>query len=138
MLVKMFKNLFQTIAALAAVTFIDLCLIIGYIYSLFAKQPNYGWILLVTAGAFLCLFFAFGFYWIFQRVTIDENGIKITLLSKVITKCSLDDIESYTVGVVMKTPAIKIQLKNGKRINIDKRSKALKCLKFYGLNKKNV
>ena len=138
MFVKTFKNLFQTIAALAAVAFIDLCLIVGYIYSLFAEQPNYGWVLLVAAGAFLCLFFIFGFYWIFQKVTIDENGIKITILNKVITKCSLDDVESYTVGAVMRTPAIKIQLKNGKHINIDKRNRILKCLEFFGLNKSNI
>ena len=138
MSIKVFKNVFQTICALIGIAIVDICLLAGYIASLFAEQPNYGWIALVAAGALLCLFFICGFYWVFQRVIIDENGIRIILFGKTLKKCNFDEIESYTITSVMRNPAIKIHLKNSEFINIDRRKAALKCLEFYGVEQDNA
>ena len=77
MSIKVFKNLFQVIYTLIGAAIVDICLLVGFIVSLSFEQPNYGWISLVAAASLMCLFFIVGFYWIFQRVIIDENGIKV-------------------------------------------------------------
>lgn len=133
MRIKVFKNLYQTLSILIAVLFIDVVLLAGFIASLFAEQPNYGWIILVVIAATLCLFFIIGFYWMFQKVVIDESGVKVVFFNKVLTKYSFDEIENCTIGSYMKNPAIIIHTKDGKSIHVDKRNKTLKCLESYNV-----
>ena len=97
------------------------------------EQPNYGWIILLIILASLCLYFIIGFYWIFQKVVIDEKGIKIVFLGKTLSHYNYDNVEHFVVGVVMRNPATIIYTKDNKRLHIDRRKKALDCLKFYNV-----
>ena len=133
MSIKVFKNVFQTICDLIGIAIVDICLLAGYIASLFAEQPNYGWVSLIVIAATLCLFFILGFYWIFQKVTIDENGIRIMFFNKILSKCSFDEIENYKIESFMKMPTITIRTKSGKHIHLDRRNKILKCLESYNI-----
>ena len=133
MRIKVFKNLYQILSILIAVLFIDAILLAGFIASLFAEQPNYGWIILVIIAATLYLFFIAGFYWMFQKVVIDESGVRVMFFNKVLSKYSFDEIENYTIGSYMKNPAIIIHAKDGKSIHVDKRNKTLKCLESYNV-----
>ena len=80
---KFFKNLFQSISAFVAIFVVYIPCIFGFFESL-KYESNLGWILLVAPLSLYVLFFLFGFYWIFQKVIIDERGIKITLLNKIL------------------------------------------------------
>ena len=133
MSIKVFKNLFQTIYTLIGVAIVDVCLLVGFIISLSFEQPNYGWISLVVAASLLCLFFLAGFYWIFQRVIIDENGIKVVLFNRVLSKYNYDEIEDYSIGSFMRSSVIKIHTKDGKLLRLDKRNKIIECLKSYNV-----
>ena len=133
MSIKVFKNLFQTIYTLIGVAIVDVCLLVGFIISLSFEQPNYGWISLVAAASLPCLFFLAGFYWIFQRVIIDENGIKVVLFNKVLSKYNYDEIEDYSIGSFMRSSVFKIHTKDGKLLRLDKRNKIIECLKSYNV-----
>lgn len=135
MKIKMMKNLYQFISTFAVVLLIDICLLVGYIFSLFSK-PNNGWILLVVIFIVLLLYFGAGLYWIAQNIIINEKGIEIRVFNKVISRYRLEDIEYYTIQNIMKNPAISIKIRNQiKTINIDKRKKALSILQFYKVEK---
>ena len=131
---KLFKNLFQTISAFISVAFIDVVLLVGYIYSLFQEQPNYGWIILIIIGALPLLFVIIGFYWIFQKVIIDENGVRVMFMNTLLHCYHYYEIEKYEYSNVMRNPSITIIMKDGKRLNIDRRKKAIDCLNFYKVN----
>ena len=137
MRIKVFKNLYQTLSVLIAVLFIDVILLAGYITSLFAEQPNYGWIALVIIGATLLLYFIIGFYWIFQTVVIDEKGIRVKFFNKTLKEFDIKDIECFAIGSIYRNPIIAIQRKDGARLNIDKRKKALECLEFYKIEQRD-
>ena len=131
MSVKLFKNLFQTIATLIAIVFVDTILLSLYIVTSFKEQPNYGWILLVVAGGLLLVCFLGGFYWIFQKVIIDKDGVKVVFFNKVISKYSFDDIDYYAFTNHRRNPSITFKMKDEKLLHIDRRKKALDCLKHY-------
>ena len=132
MRIKIIKNLYQTLSALAAVAIIDLALLAGFIFSLFKEQPNYGWIALV-----IILYFIIGFYWIFQTVVIDEKGIRVKFFNKTLKEFDIKDIECFAIGNKYRNTIIAIQRKDGARLNIDKRKKALECLKFYKIEQRD-
>lgn len=134
MSVKIFKNLFQTISTFISIAFIDVVLLVGYIYSLFQEQPNYGWIILIFIGALPLLFVIIGFYWIFQKVIIDENGVRVMFMNTLLHYYHYYEIEKYEFSNVMRNPSITIIMKDGKRLNIDRRKKAIDCLNFYKVN----
>lgn len=135
MKIKMMKNMYQFISTFSVVVLIDICLLFGYILSLFSR-PNNGWILLVIIFMILLLYFVVGLYWIAQNIIINEKGIEIRVFNKVISRYRLEDIEYYTIQNIMKNPAISIKIRNQiKTINIDKRKKALSILQFYKVEK---
>ena len=95
MSVKLFKNLFQALTTFISIAFIDVILLVGYIYSLFQEQPNYGWITLIVIGALPLLFVIIGFYWIFQKVIIDENGVRVMFMNTLLHCYHYYEIEKY-------------------------------------------
>ena len=133
MRIKIIKNLYQTLSALAAIAVIDLALLAGYIASLFAEQPNYGWVLLVIIPATFVLYFIIGFYWIFQTVTLDEKGIRVKFFNKTLKEFDIKDIDCFTIGTLYRNPIIAIQRKDGTRLNLDKRKKIIDYLKSYNI-----
>lgn len=127
---KFYKNLYQSISIFSVVTVFSLILLWGYIDSL-SYGKNNGWILLVVAVSLIALFFVIGFYWIFQKVIINEKGIKIVFGKKILKECTWDGIESITVTNTMKNPAIQITQLNGLRIHLDERKSIIKVIELY-------
>ena len=83
---KFYKNLYQSISYFSVIMIFVFFLLIGFVASL-NYENNFGWILLVISISLIVLFFLLGFYWIFQKVLINEKGIQIVLLNKIIKEC---------------------------------------------------
>lgn len=132
---KMYKNLFQFISSLGVILVIDISLICGFIISL-NSSPNNGWILIIIALVILILYFLIGSFWIFQKIIINDDGLKIVILNIVLFSCKLEEIEFYSITNVMKNPSVSIKVTNrNKMINIDKKKKLLSILEYYNINK---
>ena len=113
-----------------------------FVFSLlmgFAASLNYeggnGWILLALAISLIILYFCIGFYWIFQKVEISNNGIEITILKKVIQKIKWDDVDDIIYTSVMRNPAYVIIIKESKKINLDSRKKIKNAILHFGNEK---
>ena len=104
-------------------------LLIGFVASL-NYENNFGWILLVISISLIVLFFLLGFYWIFQKVLINEKGIQIVFLNKIIKECYWKEIESIEDANIMKNPAIRIKLFNGSEIHLDKRKSIIAAIEL--------
>ena len=127
---KFYKNLFQSLSVLGAILIVYIPCIFGYIESL-KYGSDLGWIILVAPLSLFVLFFLIGFYWIFQKVIIDEIGIKITLLNKIIKESKWEEIDTIEEANIMKNPAIRIKNIDGTEIHIDKRKSIIKVIEIY-------
>ena len=127
---KFFKNLFQSISFFATVMVLELFLLIGFFENL-NYEKNFGWILLIVSLNLIALFFLIGFYWIFQKVIIDENGIKIIFINKVIRKHKWEEIVMIEETNIMRNPALRIKLVNDSEIHLDKRKSIIKAIEKY-------
>lgn len=125
-----FKNLFQSLSFFASIMVLDLFLIIGFFESL-NYGKNFGWILLLISLSLIVLFFIIGFYWIFQIVIIDEKGIKVVFINKIIRKHKWEEIEIIEETKIMKNPALRIKLVNGSEFHLDKRKSIIKAIEKY-------
>ncbi len=133
---KFYKNLFQSISYFSVIMLFEIILIAGYLVSL-KFENNTGWILLIISFVLISLFFLIGFYWIFQKVNFDENGIKITFINKIIKECKWTDVLDIEIANIMRNPALRIKLTNGSEIHLDKRQCIIKVIEKY-LQKKIV
>lgn len=131
---KLYKNLFQSISALGGILIVYIPCIFGYIESL-KYESDLGWIMLVAPLALFVLFLLIGFYWIFQKVIIDEMGVKIILLHKIIKECKWDEIDVIEEANIMKNPAIRIKIADGSEIHLDKRKSIIKAIEIYSQKK---
>ena len=122
---KFYKNLFQTISYFAVIIVFEILLLVGFFASLSYGQ-NFGWILLIISLSLIVLFFLIGFYWIFQKVSIDEGGIKIYFMNKIVKQLKWEEIDIIEEANIMRNPAIRIKALNGTQIHLDKRKKFLK------------
>lgn len=122
---KFYKNLFQTISCFAVIMVFEILLLVGFFASLSYGQ-NFGWILLIISLSLIVLFFLIGFYWIFQKVSIDESGIKIYFMNKIVKQLKWEEIDIIEEANIMRNPAIRIKALNGAQIHLDKRKKILK------------
>ena len=122
---KFYKNLFQTISYFAVIIVFEILLLVGFFASLSYGQ-NFGWILLIISLSLIVLFFLIGFYWIFQKVSIDEGGIKIYFMNKIFKQIKWEEIDIIEEANIMRNPAIRIKALNGTQIHLDKRKKLLK------------
>ena len=86
---------------------------------------------MVISFALIALFFLIGFYWIFQKVSIDESGIKRGVINKIIKEFKWKEIESIENTNIMRNPAIRIKTFNGNEINLDKRKSIIKLIEIY-------
>lgn len=112
----------------------EITLFMGFIASLTYGQ-NLGWILLIISLVLIVLFFLIGFYWIFQMVSIDESGIKIIFINKIIKQLEWKEIEIIEEANIMRNPAIRIKTFNGTEIHLDKRKNIIKLIEKYSQKK---
>ena len=131
---KFYKNLFQTLSYFSIVMIFEITLFMGFIASLTYGQ-NLGWILLIISLVLIVLFFLIGFYWIFQMVSIDESGIKIIFINKIIKQLEWKEIEIIEEANIMRNPAIRIKTFNGTEIHLDKRKNIIKLIEKYSQKK---
>lgn len=127
---KFYKNLFQTISYFSVIMFFEIFLLVGFFASL-NYGHNFGWVLLIISLCLIILFFLIGFYWIFQKVFIDENGIKILFLNKIIKQYDWKEINIIEEANIMRNPAIRIKTINGSEIHLDRRKKIIKVIEKY-------
>ena len=127
---KFYKNLFQTISYFSVIMIFEIFLLMGFFFSL-KYEHNFGWILLIISLSLIVLYFLIGFYWIFQKVIINEQGIKIVLFIKTIKVCKWDEIDIIEEANIMRNPAIKIKIIDGTEIHLDKRKKIIDLIKKY-------
>ena len=131
---QFYKNLFQSLSALGGILIVYIPCIFGYIESI-KYESDLGWIMLVAPLSLFILYFLIGFYWIFQIVIIDDNGIRIILINKIIKErkwCQIDIIEEANI---MKNPAIRIKNIDGTEIHLDKRKSIIQALEKYSKKK---
>ena len=131
---KFYKNLFQTISYFSVIMIFEIFLLMGFFFSL-KYEHNFGWILLIISLSLIVLYFLIGFYWIFQKVIINEQGIKIVLFIKTIKVCKWDEIDIIEEANIMRNPAIKIKIIDGTEIHLDKRKQIVKAIEIYSQNK---
>lgn len=127
---KFYKNLFQTISYFCVIMVFEIILLIGFSESL-NYENNSGWILLIISFILIILFFLIGFYWIFQKVIFDENGIKIKFINKIIKECKWAEIKDIEISNIMRNPALRIKLVSGSEIHLDKRKGIIKIIEKY-------
>lgn len=131
---KFYKNLFQSLSALGGILIVYIPCIFGYIESI-KYESDLGWIMLVTPLSLFILYFLIGFYWIFQKVIIDDNGIRIILINKIIKECKWYEIDIIEEANIMKNPAIRIKNIDGTEIHLDKRKSIIQALEKYSKKK---
>ena len=119
---KFLKNLYQTVSNLGVVVVLEIPIIAGYLNSL-QFDENYGWILLIISAIIAFLYFGIGFYWIFQKVIITNNSIRIIFLGKTIREYLWTDVANIKKSNHLRNPALKITLKNGNFLYLDDRKK---------------
>ena len=131
MKIKVYKNLFQFLCAFGGILFVDVLLLWGYFEFPLTTRKD-AWFLPMSALAIFALFFLADGYWIFQKVIIDENGLKIVRFGKVLYSCKLEEMEYYRLTNVMRNPSISIKTTNSERmIHLDRRRKILVVLQHY-------
>ena len=131
---KFYKNLFQSLSALGGILIVYIPCIFGYIESI-KYESDLGWIMLVAPLSLFILYFLIGFYWIFQKVIIDDNGIRIILINKIIKECKWYEIDIIEQANIMKNPAIRIKNIDGTEIHLDKRKSIIQALEKYSKKK---
>ena len=127
---KFYKNLFQTISYFSVIMVFEIFLLIGFFASL-NYGHNFGWVLLIISLCLIILFFLIGFYWIFQKVFINEKGIKVLFLNKIIKQYDWKEINIIEEANIMRNPAIRIKTINGSEIHLDRRKKIIKVIEKY-------
>ena len=131
---KFYKNLFQSLSALGGILIVYIPCIFGYIESI-KYESDLGWIMLVAPLSLFILYFLIGFYWIFQKVIIDDNGIRIILINKIIKECKWYEIDIIEEANIMRNPAIRIKNVDGTETHLDKRKSIIQALEKYSKKK---
>lgn len=126
-----YKNLYQTISFFSVVMVLNFFLLLGFIESLKYANSN-GWFLLIISISLIILYFSIGFYWIFQQVELNKDGIEITLCGKSIKNVKWADVEGIKRTSVMKNPAYTVMIKGDKNINLDARKGIKSALLIFG------
>ena len=119
---KFLKNLYQTVSSLGVIVVLEIPIIGGFLYSL-QLDENYGWILLIISATIAFLYFGIGFYWIFQKVIITNNSIRIIFLGRTISEYLWTDVANIKKSNHLRNPTLKITLKNGNFLYLDDRKK---------------
>lgn len=127
---KFYKNLYQSISYFSIIMVFEIVILIGFFTSL-NYESNSGWILLILSIVLIVLYFIVGWYWIFQKVYIDHNGIKIVLFNKTLRENKWEDIKNIEEATIMRNPALKIKFIDGSEIHLDNRKSIIKTIEKY-------
>ena len=127
------KNMFQTITWGASCAVLILPILAGYFMSL-QNGAHLGWILLVFIASIILLFFVIGFYWIFQTIEIDHEGIRVKIFQKTVRTVIWTDVVSIEERTVMKNPAYVVNIRNQRHLNLDRRKKIFDAINLYSDN----
>lgn len=128
---KFIKNLYHSLSFGASIAVLILAMMGGFFVSL-RYEGNNGWLLLVFSAIVIFLFFAIGFYWIFQTVLIDKQGIKVKILGKVIRDIPWDNVTDIQAKQVMKNPAYVLTVRGAKKLNLDQRKSIKTAIEIFG------
>lgn len=77
------------------------------------------------------MYFGVGFYWVFQTVIINNEGIEIWLFKKCLKKYPWSSILRIQEYRYMRTPSLKITLGFDNEIYLEKRKSIVKTIKCY-------
>lgn len=127
---KFIKNLYQIISFSVVIFVFVFFLLLGFFESL-RHGTNNGWLLMLVALFLVLLFFIIGFHWIFQKIEIDEQGIKVLLFRKLQKKILWESVESISLKNVMRNPAYVLQIRMSKNLNLDKRKSIEEAIRCY-------
>jgi len=132
------KNLYQIII-FATVEMIIIIPIICMIFMMDdSVESNVKNILIFIILFLILLYFLIGFYWIFQKVEINNNGIIIRLFKKELRKIKWDEVNSINSGFVMRNPVLIIKIKDKKNLNLDYRKVILNEInKYFSVGENN-
>ena len=128
---KYLKNKYQIVCFLLSTLFLVFVSIIalaigGISAAIFTIGITIGVIFLTTL---------LGFYFIFQFVYFDNDGIHITLINKEINFISWDQIKEVNESNIYRGPIYQLVLKNGRVLNLDRRKKIKQeIFKYYKKN----
>lgn len=130
---KFVKNLYQIISCAISYLFIEILFLIALIMGL-QNQESQLVFLMIMIGFMVGLpliTLIFGFYFIFQIVYFDDNGLKICIFKHIIREISWKDVKKIEYSSWMKNPTISIYLENGVRINFDRRKKIVSIINSH-------
>ena len=132
---RFYKNVYQSLSWGGVVAVLTFFLLLGYYESLMYEGPHNAGLLLVVAAGVTLLFFLIGFYWIFQEVEIGQYGIRVKILQKTIRTIPWTSVVMIEERTVMKNPAYVVVVQDQDNLNLDKRKKVLKAIRFYSNDK---
>lgn len=89
MKIKMLKNLYQFLSSFFVIVFLSILFMCSRCFAIILKELNCYWLDVYISLIMILLFFLVGWFWIFQIVTIDESGIKISIFNKIIKKLNI-------------------------------------------------
>lgn len=141
---KYIKNLYQILSTTAGYVFMEILFLVTIIKlnMVDIEQPGIEKLYIALIGIMIGLpliTIIFGFYWIFQFVSFDDLGIKIYLLNHLIKDVKWTDVKYIMYSNHMNNPTISLFLKNGSRINFDRRKKIVAVIhKNMKKNKNNI
>lgn len=127
---RFIKNLFQSISWGVSCFVLITAILAGYFASLQYGSSN-SWILLAFAVGIVLLFFLIGFYWIFQTIEIDQQGIYVRILQKTIRTIYWTDVVNIEAKTVMKNPAYVVTVRGQTHLNLDRRKKIRNAISQY-------
>lgn len=126
---KFLKNLFQLMCYIIAVSFVYAMIITVALIENVKEDAMSIIILSYIIPSILSL--SLGFYWIFQRVIIDETGVTVKIINKIIKHALWNEVESIEEDSFMRNPAYNIKIKDGSEIHLDKRKQIKNAIEFY-------
>ena len=127
---KFFKNLFQSISCFIGLLFGEALLLVVF-FAFDNKDKTVLNLLLLTFIIPALLFFTIGLYWVFQKVIISKEGIKILFIKRVVKEYEWNEVECVEVSNYMKNPALKIILNDSSEFYLDKRKSIIRAIEFY-------
>lgn len=130
MRVQFLKNLYQTLCFGLSACLLSATVLWGAVESQ-KYDVGYGRFLLWIGISIILLYFAIGFYWIFQVVRIDEQGVRVLFWGKTVRFAPWEKIYSVRRDSVMKNPAVVIKVLEEKNLNLDDRRSIRKAIGAY-------
>ena len=124
------KNLFQILSTFGAMMIFE-SVLLGMVLICPPTRVEVRIILLSLMAGLVLLFFAAGFYWIFQTVFFDESGIHIMLFKRSLRDVKWENVESVGKSNRFRNPEIEIKVKDEKPLHLDDRKSISRVIDFY-------